>query len=415
MDPNNESCSQNPLCLQNDATLLKRMRTGLIDPDTPDSAMSRTSSTGGSQSLVFSDEFNVDGRSFYAGDDPYWQGVDVWYGATFDLEWYDPDALSTKGGYLAIRFDTFRSHGLNFRSGMLQSWNKLCFKSGYLEASISLPGKGDTSGFWPGFWTMGNLGRPGYLSTTDGMWPYSYHDGCDAGITANQSDPDGISALPGMRLPACTCQGSNHPSPGISRSAPEIDALEATVGYLEPPAFDAIGQVSQSFQTAPFDIFYRPNTEFIEIYDRAVTQANPYQGGVTQEALSALTNLNNDWYNGNAYQSYGFEYSPGADGYITWYIGEQQTWTLKGQAIGPNGNIGQRVIPEEPMHVIVNLGMSDGFAPINYTHLPFPSTMRVDYIRIYQDDGGEMTCDPEGYPTTPYIAEHPRAYQNPNA
>ena len=34
----------------------------------------------------FSDEFNTDGRTFYDGDDPYFQGVDIWYGATQDLE-----------------------------------------------------------------------------------------------------------------------------------------------------------------------------------------------------------------------------------------------------------------------------------------------------------------------------------------
>ena len=36
---------------------------------------------------------------------------------------------------------------------MLQSWNQMCFKGGYMEASISLPGAGDTIGFWPGFWS----------------------------------------------------------------------------------------------------------------------------------------------------------------------------------------------------------------------------------------------------------------------
>ena len=142
---------------------------------------------------------------------------------------------------------------------MLQSWNQLCFKGGYMEASISLPGAGDTIGFWPGFWSMGNLGRPGYASTTDGLWPYTYWDKCDLGITKNQSSPDGLSFLPGMRLPACTCSGADTPSPGKSRSAPEIDALEASVGYLDPPAGAAIGSVSQSAQVAPFDIWYQPN------------------------------------------------------------------------------------------------------------------------------------------------------------
>jgi beta-glucan synthesis-associated protein KRE6 len=174
-------------------------------------------------------------------------------------QWYDPDAVTTKDGTLNIQFDAFQNHGLNYRSGMLQSWNQMCFKGGHLEASISLPGRGDTVGFWPGFWAMGNLGRPGYASTTDGLWPYSYDNVCDAGITPNQSATDGLSYLPGMRLPACTCSGEDHPNPGTSRSAPEIDAVEATVTFLDPPNGDGIGVVSQSFQSAPFDIWYRPD------------------------------------------------------------------------------------------------------------------------------------------------------------
>lgn len=142
---------------------------------------------------------------------------------------------------------------------MVQSWNKLCFKGGRLEASISLPGKGDTIGFWPGFWSMGNLGRPGYGSTNDGMWPYSYWDRCDAGITKNQSTTDGLSFLPGMKLPACTCKGEDHPTPGKSRSAPELDVIEASVGPIGPGVSNYVGSASQSAQFAPFDIWYQPN------------------------------------------------------------------------------------------------------------------------------------------------------------
>lgn len=239
--------------------LLKNIRTGLVDPDTPDSAKTKTAPDGTKLKLVFSDEFNKDGRTFYDGDDPYFQAVDLWYGVTQDLEWYDPDAATTQGGTLNLRFEPFQNHGLNYRSAMLQSWNKLCFKGGLMEASLSLPGRGDTIGLWPGFWAMGNLGRPGYAATTDGMWPYSYHDACDVGITANQSMTDGLSYLPGMRLPACTCKGQDHPTPGKSRSAPEIDVLEASNGPIDP-AGDMVGQVSQSCQLAPFDIWYQPNT-----------------------------------------------------------------------------------------------------------------------------------------------------------
>ena len=51
----------------------------LIDRDTPSSALTRVGSDGKNYDLVFSDEFNVDGRTFYPGDDPYWEAVDLHY------------------------------------------------------------------------------------------------------------------------------------------------------------------------------------------------------------------------------------------------------------------------------------------------------------------------------------------------
>ncbi|KAF2865346.1 beta-glucan synthesis-associated protein SKN1 [Massariosphaeria phaeospora] len=412
-------CTNNPLCIpgKENEPLLQNVRKGLIDPDTPKSAMTRKAHDGSTQVLVFSDEFNEDGRTFYPGDDPYFTAVDIWYGATQDLEWYDPDAVTTKGGTLNLRFENYTNHGLQFRSGMIQSWNQLCYKGGHLEASISLPGKGDVIGFWPGFWTMGNLARPGYLGSTEGLWPYSYHDECDVGITPNQSSYDGLSFLPGMRLPSCTCAGEEHPSPGKSRSAPEIDALEGSVRFLSPGQKDGVGQVSQSFQAAPFDIWYQPDYDFVELYDHSITEMNTYRGGPFQQAVSGLTNLNNNWYDGKQYQKFAFEYKTGDDGYITWYVGNDKTWTMDAKAMGPNGNIGKRVIPEEPLAVIANFGMSNSFAAIDWKGIveSLPATMRIDFIRIYQDEDKQiLTCDPEGYPTTEYIKKHPDAYHNPN-
>ena len=55
---------------------------GLIDAQTPSSVYTRTGTDGLIYDLVFSDEFNTDGRTFYPGDDPYWEAVDLyyWYG-----------------------------------------------------------------------------------------------------------------------------------------------------------------------------------------------------------------------------------------------------------------------------------------------------------------------------------------------
>lgn len=249
----------------------------LVDPDTPQEAWTKTSMEDGTEmDLVFSDEFNLEGRSFYPGDDPYWEAVDLhyWYAyipfslesrlfltfflflrlrATNNLEWYDPVAVTTKGGALAITLTKEKTHELNYQGGLLSSWNKFCFTGGYIEVNVSLPGQSNVYGLWPAVWTMGNLGRAGYGASLEGLWPYTY-DACDVGTLQNQTlhglptnatihgDPDHdnvLSYLSGQRLSACTCPGEHHPGPIKSdgsytgRGAPEIDILEATVSCFD--------------------------------------------------------------------------------------------------------------------------------------------------------------------------------------
>ena len=112
----------------------------LVDADTPQSARTRVGFDGHDYNLVFSDEFNLDNRSFYPGDDPFWEAVDLWYTQTNDSEWYDQRQLYTANGSLHVRIENVLSNGMPYRSGMLQSWNKFCFTSGYIEVALVLPG-----------------------------------------------------------------------------------------------------------------------------------------------------------------------------------------------------------------------------------------------------------------------------------
>ncbi|KIM28936.1 glycoside hydrolase family 16 protein [Serendipita vermifera MAFF 305830] len=405
-----------------------------IDKDTPQDVYTRVGFDGETYNLVFSDEFNVDGRTFFPGDDPFWEAVDLHYWPTDDIEWYDPEQVITKDGALVFTMEQVPNHGMNFKSGMVQSWNKFCFTGGYIETAVSLPGTPDAPGFWPGVWTMGNLGRAGYGATTEGMWPYSY-DSCDVGTFPNQTDRNGnpasaatgnynhdgpISYLPGQRLSACTCPGSDHPGPSTSngRSAPEIDIIEAQIRLSVER-----GQASQSFQLAPFDdgYNYKNTTPETTIYDSTMTVQNTYKGGVWQQAASALTYVKHENYVGTSggYGTYGFEYNPsrGNDGYITWSVDGEKTWTVTTASVGPNeiSQVSQRLIPEEPMYVIINFGMSPGFQGQDFSKLVFPNVMKVDYVRVYQKAGHEdWSCSPDHHPTQDYIDSHAVAYSNPN-
>ena len=142
---------------------------GPIDRDTPQAARTKVDYVSGKTwQLVFSDEFNTEGRSFYPGDDPYWEAVDLHYWVTGNKEWYDPSAVTTRNGSLEIQLSARPTHDLNYTGGMVASWNKFCFTGGLVEARVMLPGYNNVRGLWPAVWAMGNLGRAGYGATTDG-------------------------------------------------------------------------------------------------------------------------------------------------------------------------------------------------------------------------------------------------------
>lgn len=135
--PSNSSSTPGGVNITNDNAPNISTR-GLIDPDTPQSAMTKIGTSGEELVLVFSDEFNTAGRTFYPGDDPYWEAVNLHYWQTegawrpirpadtdagADLEWYDPGNVITEDGYLAISLtkETLSdSHGLGYLGGMLQ-------------------------------------------------------------------------------------------------------------------------------------------------------------------------------------------------------------------------------------------------------------------------------------------------------
>ncbi|KAE9409963.1 glycoside hydrolase family 16 protein [Gymnopus androsaceus JB14] len=412
---------------------------GMIDLDTPKDAHTKKSTKDSSDwQLVFSDEFNQDGRTFYPGDDPYWEAVDLHYWATNNLEWYDPQAVTTANGSLVITFSQKETHGLNYQGGMISTWNKFCFTGGLFEASVMLPGINNIVGMWPAVWTMGNLGRAGYGATLDGMWPYTY-DSCDVGTAPNQTKnglpeaaaKDGpvasnyaLSYLAGQKLSRCTCPGSSHPGPMhsdgtyVGRGAPEIDMFEAQV-----TGTPLTGQVSQSAQWAPFNDYYiwKNTSENLIIYNTTGSAQNSYIGGDTQQASSVVTTTNQLCYELSdepCYSTYGFEYKPGFDdAYITWISSDTPAWTLNAAGLGADTatEISARPIPQEPMYLLINLGMSTNFGTVDLEHLTFPNHLRVDYVRVYQDPSNlNVGCDPDDFPTADYINTYLEGYQNPN-
>ncbi|GAA5825836.1 hypothetical protein JCM11251_000020 [Rhodosporidiobolus azoricus] len=422
----------------------------IIDPDTPKAAYTKSSVDGTSKmQLVFSDEFETEGRLFYDSLDPWWTAQDFHYWQTEDLEWYDPDNVYTEGGNLVLKLtkeSNASSHGLGYLGGMVQSWNKFCWTGGQIEVKLSLPGDLKASGLWPAVWMMGNLGHVGYGASLEGMWPYMY-DECDVGTLPNQTDPktglptftaaegdqyhyNDFNYLTGQRLSRCTCPGDDHPGPKhkdtgeyVGRSAPEIDVFEALIT-------EGHGNISQSAQMAPFNAGYElthnSSADYVEYFDNDyLTSPNSYKGGVYQQVISGLSETNPDSYNTSnpdEMATYGVEYRPTAwDGYgtgeIYWLQQGDAMWRFSDKAVAASAreNISNRTVTNEPLYIIANLGMSPSFQWVDFENLVFPAYMHIDYIRVYQDpDHINIGCSPEDMPTAEYIERHKPAYINSN-
>jgi beta-glucanase (GH16 family) len=61
------------------------------------------------------------------------EGVDLHYWQTEDYEHYLPEQASTKDGKLLIKVEKRRVGDQDYVSAMLQTWNKFCFRGGYME------------------------------------------------------------------------------------------------------------------------------------------------------------------------------------------------------------------------------------------------------------------------------------------
>jgi len=154
-----------------------------------------------------------------------------------------------------------------------------------------------------------------------------------------------------------------------------------------------------------------------------ITEMNSYTGGAYQQATSALTNLTNQNCYTNetgCFSTFGIEFQPGYaedNAYCSWIANDEVAWTLdaSGMAADPRVEISARPISQEPMYIIMNLGISPSFAYVDYDALPFPTVMSVDWVRVYQPkDAINIGCDPEDFPTASYINEYLEAYTNPN-
>ncbi|KAG2482848.1 hypothetical protein HYH03_018239 [Edaphochlamys debaryana] len=393
--------------------------------------------------LVFSDEFDDPSRDFGPGKDFKWHALDLLY-VNNDAAVFRNEAVTVRDGKLVLTatrerkrapmsslYGDFLSDEQPYTSGAVQGWNKFCFTGGYMEVSVKLPGDDKVGGFWPSVFTLGNLGRTGYLRSSEGLWPHSYNT-CDT--LATEKKPN-WSDNP-QRINRC-----NSPE---GRGAPEIDLLEAGVWKKEDGkgGYYMQAEVSTSLPISPIlpnGLHWLDDPESMKFatYNDPYLQSKPnpwngplsYSTGVNADGtpkwhnrpgnylsdyLSGIHHLNSSYF--TSFQRWGLDWQPGE--YIRWYIndvliqggtghkagGEVNKKALVARTNGANESIGERFIPLEPSYINIFLAMADNFAPIDHENLVLPASMEVDYVRIWQRrDRINIGCSPPDFPTQEYI------------
>ena len=203
-----------------------------VDADTPASA--RTKVINGEElTLVFSDEFEDETRSFGPGQDAKWEVSDVCPSDREDGGCYRPDSFYLKGGKAVFKYERNMTYDPNntargFRSAMLQGWNKFCFSGGYLEVSVKQPGTQLHSGVRSRARVVGNLRRAGYTRSVQYVWPGTY-DHCDS-VSRDGQTSWGNSQLGPQPYGACDDYSAAYDFvPHVGRGAPVVDLFELVI------------------------------------------------------------------------------------------------------------------------------------------------------------------------------------------
>ena len=203
--------------------------------------------------LVFSDEFNREGRSFVDGHDTRWTALDVKAVGNKQVNKYNESLATTKGGKLQLRMSNraaryptaqYDKEGLMIydtapiQTAMVQTWNKFCFTGGIVEMSAKMPGEAYAAGLWPAFWMFGNLGRALFTRSSDGFWPWIFdQDVAETPLT----DPFSSKHYDACTVNQCQAQrirkGDTNIGYGMedgkARGAPEIDVVEVQPGSYD--------------------------------------------------------------------------------------------------------------------------------------------------------------------------------------
>lgn len=312
----------------------------------------------------------------------------------------------------------------------------------------------------PAFWMLGNLARAGYLTSTDGIWPWSY-DTC--GSSQESAEANLVQSI-------SSCNN------GKGRGSPEIDIIEAQPGdfvleYGDVQQVDGtwksmrVGRplISSSLQVSPGvahnlrsfvpnlpqpgewypDLFPMGGPAYGELNNGMPHMLNNYWYGqlVNENPPVWQDGMSNNWQHSTSYYTQQTvmrtEWQVGTDdGYVRWFNGDGQlVYEITAETLRrrPGEQDAIPLIPVEPMYLILNTDVSprwgwNGCNPASECMLANPGLCSPEGELLCRDcaDPNCLRCPEETawladfcqdiQPNNParYLIDYVRIYQDVN-
>ncbi len=436
-----------------------------MDADTPVGQRSKQMGDA-NYTLVFSDEFEGDAPESGGGfpttvswDAAYvqpgvkWTASNVLSMDAFGDSFMSPTMIRKANGSVIIRAQKQRYQGAEYLGGQLTTWNRMCFQGGYLEVRYKNPGSWGLDGLWAAIWTMGVLVRDNFMVRNLNIWPYSYSDcGCPGSLfhgAAPLPEISGCYPSPGFGLNAFQGRGAAEFDLTETNECTHFDTSESRARGIAPDGQSCMLQTIQigprlpwEWRPLPFSMpsearqWYGYPWEMSAVlhYYNPTFLNSAFYGFGWYDSISATTLLSetnfSEWHTVAMHvviddhcEMYQFPRVPLNESMaercrqgsaVSFYLDGRVTTSLDGTALAAVGTTAARLIPQEPLYVLLEQKISPKFGFGTPPESALPTDMHFDYVRLYQlvdrTHVPRLACSPPDHPSAEYFRANAEEY-----
>ncbi|UVF18413.1 glycoside hydrolase family 16 protein [Microvirga terrae] len=184
-----------------------------------------------------------------------------------------------------------------------------------------------------------------------------------------------------------TSSGCNKWEKGVG--CQDLSSFSQAYGYFEVRAKVPKGKgLWSAFWLLPIDGSWPPEIDIMEVLGSSTTQAvQTYHFNDTsgKRAKAGTSYSGSDFSTG--FHSYGVDWQPGK---LIWYVDGKETYRFSSPSVSA-----------KPMYLLLNLAIGGHWPGDPDAATPFPSTMEVDYVKVYRRTKDGTPDDTPPHSTSP--------------